>query len=232
MQLEGSCQCGAVRFTVESDNPYPYQHCYCSICRKTQGGSGAAVNLSAASATLVIEGEQHLKRYHAHIRTPGQDDTISTAERCFCGECGSALWLFSPEWPELLHPSPRPSTRRCRYHLNARTSCSRSSRSGCRFPPDRTIAWRTNIPRSRSLTGTKAGPVRLTSALGAAAERWQTETNKLRGASGPMRCRHTNRSVGMDRDYELRSLLSRNCHHFVTEPFHRAGRPEHVSWCA
>lgn len=104
MQLEGSCQCGAVRFTVESDNPYPYQHCYCSICRKTQGGSGAAVNLSAASATLVIEGEQHLKRYHAHIRTPGQDDTISTAERCFCGECGSALWLFSPEWPELLHP--------------------------------------------------------------------------------------------------------------------------------
>lgn len=28
----------------------------------------------------------------------------STAERHFCGQCGSALWLFSPEWPELLHP--------------------------------------------------------------------------------------------------------------------------------
>ncbi|WP_423815148.1 GFA family protein, partial [Pseudomonas viridiflava] len=28
----------------------------------------------------------------------------STAERHFCSQCGSALWLFSPEWPELIHP--------------------------------------------------------------------------------------------------------------------------------
>jgi hypothetical protein len=31
MLLEGSCHCGAVRFRVESDTPYPYQACYCSI---------------------------------------------------------------------------------------------------------------------------------------------------------------------------------------------------------
>src|SRR3546814_2581266 len=42
MQLTGSCHCGAVRFTVDSVNPYPYQRCYCSICRKTQGGGGYA----------------------------------------------------------------------------------------------------------------------------------------------------------------------------------------------
>jgi hypothetical protein len=28
----------------------------------------------------------------------------STAERHFCSLCGSGLWLFSPEWPELIHP--------------------------------------------------------------------------------------------------------------------------------
>lgn len=40
MYLEGSCHCGAVRFGVESPHPYPYQRCYCSICRKTAGGGG------------------------------------------------------------------------------------------------------------------------------------------------------------------------------------------------
>jgi len=38
MQLEGSCHCGAVSFSLTSAHPYPYQRCYCSICRKTQGG--------------------------------------------------------------------------------------------------------------------------------------------------------------------------------------------------
>lgn len=31
MQLEGSCHCGAVSFSLTSAHPYPYQRCYCSI---------------------------------------------------------------------------------------------------------------------------------------------------------------------------------------------------------
>ncbi len=38
MLLEGSCHCGAVAFRLESAHPYPYNICYCSICRKTAGG--------------------------------------------------------------------------------------------------------------------------------------------------------------------------------------------------
>src|ERR1700722_5945369 len=53
--LEGSCRCGAVRFSVESHAPYPYQLCYCSICRKTAGGGGFAINLSAETKTLKIK---------------------------------------------------------------------------------------------------------------------------------------------------------------------------------
>ena len=30
--------------------------------------------------------------------------TRSKAERRFCLKCGSALWLWDPRWPELIHP--------------------------------------------------------------------------------------------------------------------------------
>lgn len=105
MQLEGSCHCGAVRFSVVSVNPYPYQRCYCSICRKTQGGGGYAINLSADAATMKITGGADVSVYHASIRLPDRDEAQpSTAARHFCSVCGSALWLFSPEWPDLIHP--------------------------------------------------------------------------------------------------------------------------------
>ena len=38
MLLKGSCHCQAVTFSLVSDQPYPYNFCFCSICRKTQGG--------------------------------------------------------------------------------------------------------------------------------------------------------------------------------------------------
>jgi len=38
MRLEGSCRCGAIGFSVDSHMPYPYQRCYCSICRKSANG--------------------------------------------------------------------------------------------------------------------------------------------------------------------------------------------------
>ena len=42
MHLEGSCHCGAVRFSVEAQSPVPFMHCHCSICRKTAGSGGYA----------------------------------------------------------------------------------------------------------------------------------------------------------------------------------------------
>jgi hypothetical protein len=105
MLLEGSCHCALVRFRLRSAQPYPYQRCYCSICRKTQGGGGYAINLSGDAATLRVTGKKHISIYHAKLRGgPRERVRTSTAERHFCGRCGSALWLFSPEWPELIHP--------------------------------------------------------------------------------------------------------------------------------
>jgi hypothetical protein len=105
MLLKGSCRCGAVAFEVESHTPAPYQLCYCSICRKQQGGGGYAINLGADASTLVVTGEEHLGLYHAEITDDERPHCeVSTGERRFCGECGSALWLYDPTWPELVHP--------------------------------------------------------------------------------------------------------------------------------
>ena len=103
MRLEGSCHCGAVRFSCTSRHPQPYQRCYCSICRKTAGNGGFLVNIEADAHTLEVEGKEHTKVYRAMIERDGKR-VPSRHERHFCGECGSHLWAFNAQWPDLLHP--------------------------------------------------------------------------------------------------------------------------------
>lgn len=105
MLLKGSCHCQAVRFTLESDHPYPFNLCYCAICRKTAGGGGFAIALGGDSESLQVEGEDAVSIYQARIEggKPGES-AQSPARRHFCGLCGSALWVWDPRWPELLHP--------------------------------------------------------------------------------------------------------------------------------
>jgi hypothetical protein len=105
LTLEGSCRCNAVRFTCESHTPQPYQRCYCSICRKTAGGGGYAINLGADARTLKVEDPgKAIAVYRAEIRGDDGRCEVSSGERNFCTRCATALWLFSPEWPELVHP--------------------------------------------------------------------------------------------------------------------------------
>jgi len=105
IRLEGSCRCGAIHFSVNSHTPVPYQRCYCSICRKQQGGGGYAINLGARNDSLVVSGETHLGLYRAAIEDEERKTCeISSGERRFCTRCGSALWLYDPNWPELVHP--------------------------------------------------------------------------------------------------------------------------------
>ena len=99
VHLEGSCRCGAVRFSCDSHTPSPYQRCYCSICRKTAGGGGYAINLGADARTLKVQDPDHaIAVFRAEIRQDDGACELSTAERSFCTRCATALWLFSPEW--------------------------------------------------------------------------------------------------------------------------------------
>ena len=105
MILRGSCRCGVVQFTCESHTPQPFMLCYCSICRKTDGGGGYAINLGADMSTLKVEDpERAIGVYRAEIRDDDGRCEISTGQRNFCTRCATALWLFDPTWPELVHP--------------------------------------------------------------------------------------------------------------------------------
>lgn len=105
IKLSGSCHCNAVTFTVQSSEPVPFNRCYCTACRKTAGAGGFAINLGADFDTLQVKGREHIRVYNARI---SDDETgeirVSKSERSFCGNCGSALWAWDPDWPDLLHP--------------------------------------------------------------------------------------------------------------------------------
>lgn len=88
-----------MRFAVDAYAPVPFMHCYCSICRKTAGGGGYAINIMGARDTLQVQGEAHIGVYRATI-----DGEESTGERRFCTRCASALWVWDPNWPDLVHP--------------------------------------------------------------------------------------------------------------------------------
>ena len=105
MHLEGSCHCGKVKFSVESAEPVPFMRCYCSICRKTAGAGGYAINLGAAARSMKVTGKRFLRIYRARLPNDGgKGSHQSTGRRYFCSHCGSALWLWDPTWPELVHP--------------------------------------------------------------------------------------------------------------------------------
>ena len=106
MKLEGSCHCGAVTFSVESNTPYPYQWCYCSICRKTAGGGGYAINIMGEAETLTVEGEEHVAVYRSRTneRDSYDEDGLGFSRRHFCGHCGSALWVYNPKYVQWIYP--------------------------------------------------------------------------------------------------------------------------------
>lgn len=104
LTLAGSCRCGSVHFTMQSHTPHPYQLCYCSICRKTAGGGGFAINLMGVAASLDVKGRKAIGTFHAEIRQDSGACDVSEAERSHCRRCGTALWLYSAAYPTLIHP--------------------------------------------------------------------------------------------------------------------------------
>jgi hypothetical protein len=100
MTLNGSCNCRAVLFTVQTHTPYPYMRCYCQACRKTAGAGGFAINIMALANSLSVEGREHL----AETTIVNDRGTVGEASRSFCQECGTMLWNFAPKWPDQIYP--------------------------------------------------------------------------------------------------------------------------------
>ena len=104
MRLEGSCQCGKVRFTVESDTPYPYQFCFCSICRKCTGAPSAATSWAVATRSrFTARGTR--SAITRVLRAKGKRPRRAEGWRVFCGACGTHLWLEDKRWPDGVWPN-------------------------------------------------------------------------------------------------------------------------------
>lgn len=105
MKLQGSCYCGSVSFFLVSETPYPYMRCYCSVCRKTNGAGGYAINLMGLKNSLAIEGKNQLKSYRVPAElTEHGGEGKSNSRRKFCSNCGSYLWVFNPEYDQWMYP--------------------------------------------------------------------------------------------------------------------------------
>ena len=154
MQLEGSCHCGAVHFRVVSHTTYPFMRCYCTICRKTAGGGGYAINIMGDADTLSVRGRKHVAIYQARLATPGSARrTRSPAQRNFCSVCGSALWVWDPRWREWVYPfasaidTPLPRPRETQHCLveskPSWVTLTRGKRDRVfmRFPNEAIIDW-------------------------------------------------------------------------------------------
>jgi len=76
----GSCLCGGVTFRIDGAVP-PIQVCYCSQCRKAQGGP-LATNVPVPESAFTLQDEGRLLR--SYESTPGK-------HRVFCGRCGSPV---------------------------------------------------------------------------------------------------------------------------------------------
>jgi hypothetical protein len=89
-----------VTFEVVSHTPYPFNLCYCSICRKTAGHGGCAINIMGDFSTLKYTGAEHIKVYQVK-RDNGE---LSPHKRHFCSECASNLWIHCHEYAEYVYP--------------------------------------------------------------------------------------------------------------------------------
>lgn len=146
MKLEGSCHCGAVRFSVDSSAPYPYMRCYCSVCRKTAGGGGYAINLGADSGSLRIEGEENLSVYRVASET--NEDGMRQAQRHFARLAARRSGSMTRVGPSWSIPSHRLSIRSYPPRPKPSISCSHRRPAGSQPKPAQTTNSLMNTPRN------------------------------------------------------------------------------------
>jgi hypothetical protein len=83
--LEGSCQCGAVRFEVPGFERMSF--CHCTTCKKLSGGVGTANGKARSDSIRIVAGEKLVRTYQPE----------EGSAKSFCSVCGSNL--FGGGWP-------------------------------------------------------------------------------------------------------------------------------------
>ena len=106
MLLKGSCRCGAVRFEVAE----PHARALSALLLLDLPQAAGRRRLRHQSGRHFGHAEGRRARRISGCTGPTIHDDerpepeVSTGERRFCRECGAAMWLYDPTWPELVHP--------------------------------------------------------------------------------------------------------------------------------
>jgi hypothetical protein len=91
MEFSGSCLCGAVEYSGETDGGGG--HCYCVDCRKSSG-TGHGSHLIGAAAAFDYVGELNF------YASPADSGNVVT--RRFCPACGSPVFSTNSGFPGLV----------------------------------------------------------------------------------------------------------------------------------
>ena len=112
--LEGSCQCGGVRFELPAEFE-SMAFCHCATCKKISGGVGTANGRVRTESIRLLAGDDLVRTYQP------DEGTAKT----FCSVCGSNL--FGGGWPDSEFTSVRlsaietPLDQRPSAHLYVRS---------------------------------------------------------------------------------------------------------------
>lgn len=86
LPLRGRCLCGGVTYELDAP-PVIAGYCHCTRCQH-RTGTAAAVSALTVPGSLRITSGEHLIR--------GWLPEDGGFEKCFCVECGGALWSVHP----------------------------------------------------------------------------------------------------------------------------------------
>jgi hypothetical protein len=112
--LQGSCQCGGVRFELP-DAFSSMTFCHCATCKRISGGAGTANGHARTESIRLLTGEDLVRTYQPE----------EGSAKTFCSVCGSNL--FGGGWPKSEFSSVRlsaldtPFDGRPRSHIFVRS---------------------------------------------------------------------------------------------------------------
>ncbi len=89
--MTGGCPCGGVRWEL-TQPPIGASYCHCTRCQRRTGTAASAQARVAPGAVRITAGEELIRRW----APPGG------APKCFCSNCGGALWSLNAATGEIM----------------------------------------------------------------------------------------------------------------------------------
>ena len=79
-QVTGGCLCGAIRYE-SSEEPFAVAYCHCDACKKALGSVLGVFAFFRAATFRFTKGSPKVRQ------------SSDVAERAFCGECGTPIYM-------------------------------------------------------------------------------------------------------------------------------------------